>query len=201
MSKEDKLPVEIHFVGVDKLPLYATIPICFRVTSILHVQPVDGGLGGLRLVEEPVVPPYVKDYDDQEDISGWPDQFDVSNWAFLLALRGERAVGGATVAANSPGVNMLEGRQDLAVLWDIRVHPQERGHRIGTQLFRRAVGWAREQGYRQLKVETQNVNVPACRFYARQGCRLGVIHRYAYVTSPGQAHEAMLLWYLDLNEG
>lgn len=194
--------MEIRLAGEADLPLYATIPIRFRVESILRVQPVDGGLGGLRLVEEPVVPPYVKDYDDQgEDVVGWPGQFDVSHWAFFLAIQGERAVGGATVAANSPGVNMLEGRHDLAVLWDIRVHPEERGRAIGTRLFRRAAGWAREQGYRQLKVETQNVNVPACRFYARQGCELGVIHRYAYAKSPSLAHETMLLWYLDLRAG
>jgi hypothetical protein len=48
---------------------------------------------------------------------------------------------------------------------------------------------------RQLKVETQNINVPACRFYARQGCVLGVIDRFAYPTLPD---EVQLLWYKDL---
>jgi len=44
-------------------------------------------------------------------------------------------------------------------------------------------------------VETQNVNVPACRFYARMGCVLGGIHRFAYPELPG---EARLLWYKAL---
>jgi hypothetical protein len=44
-------------------------------------------------------------------------------------------------------------------------------------------------------VETQNINVPACRFYARMRCTLGAIHRYAYPDLPG---EAQLLWYRTL---
>jgi len=49
-----------------------------------------------------------------------------------------------------------------------------------------------------LKVETQNINVPGCRFYAKQGCELGAIHRYGYAGCPDIAHEAMLFWYLEL---
>jgi hypothetical protein len=30
------------------------------------------------------------------------------------------------------------------------------------------------------------------------GCELGVIHRHGYAGHPKVAHEAMLLWYLDL---
>ena len=57
---------------------------------------------------------------------------------------------------------------------------------------------SRKQGCKQLKIETQNTNVPACRFYASCGCRLGAIDRYGYAHDPRVAHEAMLLWYLDL---
>jgi hypothetical protein len=44
-------------------------------------------------------------------------------------------------------------------------------------------------------VETQNVNVGACRFYVAQGCSLGSAHRYAYENHPD---EVQLLWYKDL---
>jgi hypothetical protein len=44
-------------------------------------------------------------------------------------------------------------------------------------------------------VETQNINVPACRFYAAQGCELRGIHPNTYPELP---HEVQLLWYLDL---
>ena len=99
------------------------------------------------------------------------------------------------MAWNTPGVDMLEGRRDLAVLWDIRVHRDHRCRGVGTQLFKRAAAWARERGCCFLKIETQNVNVPACRFYAAQGCELGAINRHAYAECPD---EVELVWYVDL---
>jgi GNAT superfamily N-acetyltransferase len=122
------------------------------------------------------------------------------NWGFLLARlsQTDRPIGGAAIAWNTNGVNMLEGRSDLAVLWDIRVRPEHRGHGIGTLLLARSADWARRYGCTLLKIETQNVNVPACRFYASQGCDLGVIHRHAYAGQPHVAHETMLIWYLRL---
>ena len=192
--------VEIQKVGSDFLPQYAKIPIAFEVQSVFRVDPLDEGLGGLMLREETVLSPYVKDYDGcgEHGPEEWPRRFDIRNWAIFLATGGDCPVGGATVAYNTPGVNMLAGRSDLAVLWDIRVHPDLRRRGIGSKLFRRAMDWARSQGCRQLKVETQNVNVPACRFYAQQGCRLGEINRYAYAGHPRVGHEVMLVWYLDL---
>jgi hypothetical protein len=65
-------------------------------------------------------------------------------------------------------------------------------------LFWQAASWAKAHGYGQLGLETQNVNVEACRFYARQGCQLGAIHRFGYAGCEDVAHEAMLLWYLEL---
>jgi GNAT superfamily N-acetyltransferase len=195
------MSVKIQQVGPEALPLYASVSIAYQVTSVYRVESIDEGLGGLALKEERVTP-YFKDYDAQaqgdDRPERWARQFDLSNWGFFLAMDGERAAGGAAVALNSPEVHMLENRSDLAVLWDIRVQPGQRGQGIGRQLFQQAADWAREQGCKQIKIETQNVNVPACRFYARQGCHLGAILRYGYAGCPRVAHEAMLLWYLDL---
>jgi GNAT superfamily N-acetyltransferase len=182
---------------------YATIPIRFEVRSRLRVVEEAGGLAGLRLIAEPVQPPYVKDYDAGEagEPCGplrWPLQFDVSRWALFLARSGDLPVGGATLAHATPAVHLLDGRSDLAVLWDLRVRPGWRGQGIGTALFGHAAAWARERACRQMKVETQNINVPACRFYSARGCHLGAIHRHAYAASPALADEVMLLWYLDL---
>jgi GNAT superfamily N-acetyltransferase len=66
---------------------------------------------------------------------------------------------------------------------------------VGAALFRAAESWARARGCRQLKVETQNVNVAACRFYSRQGCVLTSVDRLAY---PGLPGEIQFLWYKDL---
>lgn len=47
----------------------------------------------------------------------------------------------------------------------------------------------------ELKIETQNTNAPACRFYARRGCVLRAIRRFAYPLLP---NEVELLWYKEL---
>jgi GNAT superfamily N-acetyltransferase len=194
------MAVEIRQVGPESLPRYGEIPIAFEVASVFRIDPVDGGLGGIRLREEKIAPTYVKDYDTlgDENPEGWPRHFEMRDWGIFLASDGPRLAGGAVVVCDAPDVQMLDGRRDLAVLWDIRVHPNFRGRGVGADLFRSAVGWARKRGCRQLKAETQNVNVPACRFYASQGCCLGEIHRHKYVGHPEVAHEVMLVWYLDL---
>jgi GNAT superfamily N-acetyltransferase len=193
--------MEIHEIDVSQLPIYAAISIAFEVRSILRVEQLEGSLNGLRLVEEPVTKPYIKEYDypGEDGPLTWGGQFDLKNWGFLLAEEAGEPVGGAAVAYATPEVYLLERRQDLAVLWDIRVQPLARRQGVGRQLFKAAAAWAERRGCRQMKIETQNVNVPACRFYAAQGCELGAIHRYAYTGHPRVGHEAMLLWYLDLN--
>jgi ribosomal protein S18 acetylase RimI-like enzyme len=100
------------------------------------------------------------------------------------------------IAFNTVMVSMLEGRTDLAVVWNIRVAPELRGQGVGSALFQAAEGWARQRGCRQLKVETQNNNVTACRFYVSQGCVLKAINPAAY---PQFADETQLLWYKDLS--
>ena len=122
--------------------------------------------------------------------------FDVRNWGFFLAMAGNIPVGAATVAFEPTGVFMLEARPELAVLWDIRVCPEYRG--AGIPLFRYSAEWARARGCTQMKIETQNINVPACCFYQHMGARLGEIHQHGYAAVPAVAHEVMLNWYLDL---
>ncbi len=179
------------------LAKYGTVPIRFFVSSRFAVSPVNNGLGGLLFVEEALTTPYYKDYDafDGEGPTRWLDNFDLSRWGIFTAHDGEERIGGATIAWNTPGVDMLESRTDLAVLWDLRVHPDYRGRSIGHRLFVAAEVWARERGCRELKIETQNNNVSACKFYARQGCELRSIVQGAYPELPD---EIQLLWYKKL---
>jgi GNAT superfamily N-acetyltransferase len=180
------------------LARYAAIPIAFEVRTIFDVRLPENGLGGIHLVETAVTP-CVKDYDELETPLSWPDEFDISRWGLFLAVdNGGQALGGAAVAWNTNGVNMLEGRIDLSVLWDIRIHPDMRGKGIGKKLFAHAADWSRQRGCARMKIETQNINVPACRFYAAQGCQLGDIRRFAYLDEPSVAHEVQLNWYLEL---
>jgi GNAT superfamily N-acetyltransferase len=180
----------------DALPEYEKIPIAFSVESRFRVELEKNGLGGIKLVEEPVAP-YVKDYDEHEDYrpTQWTKRFDLSGWGILSAFEGKTRVGGAAIVCRSPEIEMLEGRADLACLWDLRVRPEYRNKGVGHRLFTRALVWSQKRACRVFKVETQNINVPACRFYARQGCRLGVINRFAY---PEILEETQLIWYRNV---
>jgi len=192
------MAIETTEIGPESLSRYAEIPMHFRVESILRVEEAERGFGGLTMSEEMLDEPYVKDYEvEDEGPTSWPTRFDVSNWGFFLATAGGGSVGGAAVAYRTPEAHMLAGREDLAVLWDIRVHPDWRGKGLGRRLLQRVVDWSRRRDCAQLKIETQNVNVPACRLYAAAGCHLGGIVRHAY-TDDAVADEVMLLWWLDL---
>ena len=189
--------IEIVEDPLSALAEHGRISIAFRVERVLEPTLLDGGLGGIVLAERPVERPYVKDYDaiDGEGPTRWAHRFDVRNWGLLGAYADGSRVGGAVLAFDTPGVDMLDGRTDLAVLWDLRVRPEWRGRGVGRRLFEAAERWAAVRGCRQLKVETQNVNAAACAFYARRGCTLGAIDRHAYPTLPD---ETQLLWYREL---
>jgi GNAT superfamily N-acetyltransferase len=104
-------------------------------------------------------------------------------------------VGGAAIVVDAREISMPEARRELAMLWDIRVAPEGRGNGIGSALVVAAQTWAAARGCRQLAVETQNVNVPACMFYLHHGFELGSIQRFAY---PALPEEVKLLWYKAL---
>lgn len=179
------------------LPEYEKISIAFLVETRLRFELCENGLGGFKLIEEKVETPFVKDYDANFDErpTRWIERFDVSNWGILSAFVDEKRIGSAAVAWKTPGVATLEEREDTACLWDLRVAPEFRGKGVGRALFDYAVKWAKARGCRQLKIETQNINVPACRFYHAQGCEVGVIDRFAY---PEWMNEVQIIWYRSL---
>jgi GNAT superfamily N-acetyltransferase len=187
--------IEVHEESID-LVEYARIPIAFEVTRVLDVA--GNADAGFALTERSLESaPYVKNYDaiPGEGPQRWPQRFDLANWGFLTARIGGRTAGVAAVAHNTPDLEVLEGRSDLAVLWDIRVTPEARRRGVGSALFEAAETWARARRCLTLKVETQTINVPACRFYAAHGCVLRAIHADVY---PALPHEIQLLWYKDL---
>jgi GNAT superfamily N-acetyltransferase len=174
---------------------HGRISIAFTVDRVL--APTGSGLDGIALTEVTVAEPYVKDYDavDGDGPERWASRFDVSNWGMIGAYSGGARVGGAVLAFRTADLYLLAGRTDVAMLWDIRVAPAQRGTGVGSALFRAAEGWAGARGCGWLKIETQNVNAAACRFYRKLGCTLGGIDRFAY---PGLPHEVQLLWWKAL---
>jgi GNAT superfamily N-acetyltransferase len=188
------MSIDVIEEPVTVLAEYGGIPIIFEVGEIFEVvAEVDGGV---RLEARRVPVPYVKDYDAIGDRpTRWVERFDLSNWGFFSAFSGAQCVGRAAVARDTSTLEILEGRRDLALLWDIRVAPLARRCGVGSALFDAVTSWARSRGCLQLKVETQNINVAACRFYAQQGCVLRSVERGAYPELPD---EIQLLWFKDL---
>ena len=198
--------VELREASIDDVFELARISIAFRVERVYDVRPVDASLADAPAADGPskfvlsertVDVPYVKDYDriNGEGPSQWASRLDMRHWGFLQVRSSAQLLGGAVVAFRTPELRLLEGRSDLAALWDIRVAPDVRGQGLGSMLFRAAEEWARLRDCVTLKVETQNVNVPACRFYQRQGCVLSSVNVDAYPPLPD---EVQLIWSKEL---
>lgn len=182
----------------ENIEAYATVPIAFTTTSVLRPALIDGGLGGITLTEESLPAPVNIDGDAVagEGPLRWLDHgWDLSEWVMLCAFDGERRVGGAVVAVHTEGMWFLRGREDTSALWDIRVERDYRRQGVGIALFEAATAWSRARGFSRMKIETQNTNVTACRFYHAMGARLGGFERYAYANLPD---EVELDWYLGL---
>ena len=180
--------LEIREDPLDDLSRYLEVPSRFESRTVFDVHQ---GIEGFTLSERESPGGYHKDYDAIEDPRRWVTEFDVSHWAMLAAFRGARRVGGAIAAHRSPGIQLLEGRDDLVVLWDIRVAPAASRTGVGSALVSRVEDWARIRHCCELKVETQNTNVSACRFYQSQGFRLSEANRDAY---PGLPEDVQLIW-------
>jgi GNAT superfamily N-acetyltransferase len=177
---------------------YVSVRSEYVAKRVLRFALVDGGLSGMSLLEEPLGAEFVKDYDDIEGETplDWLDfGWDLSGWVMLSAFEDGRRVGGAVVAVHTEGMWFLRGRTDTSALWDIRVEQDYRRRGVGRALFEAAAAWSRARGFARMKIETQNTNVTACRFYHAMGARLGGFERYAYAELPD---EVELDWYLDL---
>lgn len=185
--------VELKEEGAEDLAGYSSVSIAFRVSRVLVPAPE---LGPLAFRESRVESPGWKDYDAEPGNHpvSWPERFDTSSWRVISAWRGTERAGGTVLIQGIPGLDMLEGREDLALIWDLRVSPELRGKGIGSALTKAAEQWALSRGCTTIKVETQNINVQACRFYEKRGFELRAIDPAAY---PG-LDEIQMLWYRSI---
>ncbi len=189
----------ITFREVDKsfLELYDKVSMNVNVHSEYKVKRINNGLGGLAL-EEVSVEPYIKDLSIYERATEYEKRFDITNWRFYMAFDGNIPVGAMTVVGKTDRLNMLYGREDACVLWDIRVADAYKHSGIGQKLLDMGILNAKSDGYKQMIIECQNNNVPACKFYQKQGALLSKIDMYAYYLVPELRNEIQFIWYLDI---
>lgn len=186
--------VEVVSESTAHLAEYSSIPIGFTASAYLDDSAIDAALGGAAFSATPLAVPLWKDYDADPGArpTDWPTRFDVASWRIFAAFIDGRRVGGAALVPNHSGdADLLDGRSDVALLWDLRVAPDVRRCGIGAALLARLADAAAQAGATELRVETQQINVPACRFYAGRGFRLASARRGAYPTLPD---EIQLLW-------
>ncbi|MBU6452913.1 MAG: GNAT family N-acetyltransferase [Cyanobacteria bacterium REEB67] len=188
--------ISVSEEAIGTLSSQAEVCMIFRYDRIFEIVVEEPGFNGFKLVEKHLPDWRTKDYDAVADDmpSAWARRFDVSKWGFLVARDDGNRVGGAVIAYDTIAVNMID-RAEQAVLWDLRVAPDYRSRGVGLMLFQAVEDWARQKGCSELKIETQNNNVAACKFYARRGCTLGGINRFAY---PASFDEVQMLWYKKL---
>ncbi len=111
-----------------------------------------------------------------------PDQ------AAFLAICSGRCVG---------SIRTRRSWNEMAFVEDLAVDRAYRGQGLGTSLMDAAAAWAKESGLFGIYLETQDLNLLACRFYLKYGFRLGGIDRMLYAAGPS-AEETALFFYLPL---
>lgn len=187
------MEVLIEEEPLTRLADHAGISIAFDADSRVTLAELVPGAQDYPLPVSALPAPRHKDYDAYPGNrpTDWPLRFDVRKWGLLSAFADRRRVGGAVIACGTPDLDLAMGPGRRALLWDLRVAPAARRQGIGTRLLQASAVWARVRGYQALAVETQDINVPACRFYARQGFQLHRIDPDAYPSCPD---ETRLIW-------
>ena len=83
----------------------------------------------------------------------------------------------------------------FAYIEDIRVGNDFRRRGTGIRLIHKAEEWARNGGMPGIMLETQDVNVPACKLYEKTGFTLGGVDKKLYGVIEKYSHETALFWY------
>jgi ribosomal protein S18 acetylase RimI-like enzyme len=79
----------------------------------------------------------------------------------------------------------------MSLSYNRRSAGTDRSAVVGAVLFEAVLRYALERAATHIDVETQNINVAACRFYASVGCELTAIEPDAY---PNLPNETRLIW-------
>ncbi len=131
------------------------------------------------------VAPYVKHYGQElYDAQVYIEKPDHAGW--LAYVDGQLA----------GQVLVHENWNRFAIIWDIAVEPSCRRQGIGRRLIEHTVAWARGRGLPGVMLETQNINVVACRLYASCGFVLGGFDACLYRGVIPGTREIALFWYL-----
>lgn len=110
------------------------------------------------------------------------------NRALFLAQGGDAYLGHIAAEKDFMGWAYVEA---------LEVAARYRGGGTGTALIRQAIRWAKDRDLAGLRLETQDNNLMACRFYLKQGFQVGGVDYLRYHTLPAPKNqEAAVFFYL-----
>ncbi len=176
--------ITIHELSAETLSAVHRCNGAFTIDSRLVLHAEDGVI---RYTIEPVAPPRQKRYPPESD-----------DYAAYLTSP-DKTIFFAYCAGELAGqIILCKYWNGYAYIQDIAVDAAFRGRGVGQALMDRAVAWAKERALPGLMLETQDINVPACRFYARYGFILGGFDIYLYRGLDPATDEIALYWYLLL---
>jgi ribosomal protein S18 acetylase RimI-like enzyme len=159
----------------DDLVQIQSLDISFATDAICDVKRESRGFS---IVERPVNPPLRKNYSvDSRELE--------SASAAMVAEIGDAIVGVASVK--------YEVWNRRAVVSHLYVDAAARGRGVGSRLLQELRSRARGLGARTLFVETQNVNLPAVRFYERCGFTLVGLDTSLYDAEAASGESAIYL--------
>ena len=153
----------------------------FTVEAELCLQAEEGRIG----FTVRAVAPYVKRYAAEHlDFQAYLERPDHAAW--LAYVNGQIA----------GQILVQEHWNRLAMIWDLAVDPPFRRQGVGRRLIAQAIGWAQARGLPGVMLETQQINVPACRLYESCGFVLGGFDYSLYRGIMPGTREIALFWYL-----
>ena len=132
------------------------------------------------LLDEPYKKSYLPEEQDYEAYIGNPAQtvfFDYENGECVGQLR------------------IRKNWNRYAFIEDIAVAQGHRGKGIGSALVQKAIEWAKQKELCGLMLETQDVNLLACRFYHKKGFEIGAVDTMLYANFDNR-QELAVFWYL-----
>ncbi|WP_326550714.1 GNAT family N-acetyltransferase [Micromonospora sp. NBC_01813] len=152
-------------VGPAEIAALAGLDTSFSTTSVYRVAVREDGFG----LSETPVPPLSRRYDLTEGVTAGSRPWDL----YALAVADTRPVGFMATT-----YERWNGRQ---VVNELHVAPAHRRRGLARDLLGLVAVTARENGAREIWLETQNVNIAAVRAYRRLGFALTGIDTTRYL--------------------
>lgn len=177
------MALNIEKISYENLNDFNRIDDSFEVRSVIELSMVQGEI---RYKIKEVPEGWEKKYNAPKDF----DTASVINSetaAIFLAYLDDQIAG---------KIVLKKYWNNFAYIDDIAVDRSFRRRGIGQQLLHRAISWAREKNFPGIMLETQNINVGACKLYESCGFQIGGFDKLVYNAMDLPKDEIAIFWYL-----